>query len=510
MDVLFDPARIAHEAIARASGEQAPWEAPDLALIRGETIAVPAFPLDIFPSDWARWIREAAEGAGAPDAFVGTGLLAAAGAIIGNARWASPWHLWREPPAVNVALVGRPSSGKSPALDQVQALVAALETEGNEDWTERQRIYKQAAITAGERMKHYEECVKRAVKQGEPLPELAADCAAPQPIERHRLLSTDTTIEKAARLSKANSRGMLLIRDELAGWVGTMDRYANGAGGDRAFWLQAYGGRSWTTDRVKDTDPVVIPHLLWSIAGTIQPDRVASLMMTGDDDGLSARFLYCWPDPLPPSRPTCRADTDAALARLRRLRAISWPTEPEPTVLPFTEEAAAALHGWRVEVARLEATATALMLSWLGKLPGLAVRLGLIFEMLTWSALPEGTPEPESIDVESVCAAITFLREFAIPMARRTFGAAALPQAERDARHLARWLVQQRPRPTIINVRELRRRGDGPGIPSVDRLEAALRELEAANWCRPVHTAGGLGRPRKDWVLNPELVREDT
>lgn len=507
MDAMFDPARIAHDAIARASGEEAPWETPDLALIREGAVLAPEFPLTVFSPAWARWIREAAEGAGAPEGFVGTALLAAAGAIIGNARWASPWHPWREPPAVNVALVGRPSSGKSPALDQVHALVAALEAEGNEDWTERQRVYKQATIATDERLKQYEAHVKHAVARGEPVPELAADCAAPEPIERHRLFSTDTTIEKAARLSKANSRGMLLIRDELAGWIGTMDRYANGASGDRAFWLQAYGGRSWTIDRARDADPVVIPSLLWSITGTIQPDRVASLLMTGDDDGLTARFLYCWPAPLPPQRPTCDADTDAALARLRRLRHISWPTEPVPVVLPFTEEAAAALHDWRIEVAAVEAGAVGLMLSWLGKLPSLAVRLALIFQLLAWTESPEGTAEPEAIGELAIRAAIAFLRDFAIPMARRTFGAAALPQAERDARSVARWLMQQAPLPVTVNARELRRRGDGPAISDADRIETALRELEAAGWCRPAHRSAQGGRPRKDWQVNPLLSK---
>lgn len=506
MDTAFDPAQIAHEAVVRASGDEVSWETPDRALIGQEAIPAPEFPLAAFSPAWARWIREAAEGAGAPESFVGTALLAAAGAMIGNARWASPWHPWCEPPAVNVALVGRPSSGKSPALDQVHQLIATLETEGNEDWAKRQRVYKQEAITAGERLKRYETHVKHAVARGEAVPELAEDCVTPEPIERRRLLSTDTTIEKAARLSKANPRGMLLIRDELSGWISGMDRYANGAGGDRAFWLQAYGGRSWTTDRVKDADPVVIQHLLWSISGTIQPDRVGTLLLTGDDDGLAARFLYCWPDPLPPRRPTCRADTDAALARLRRLRNISWPTDPEPAVLPFTEEAAASLHYWRIEISEREASAAGLMLSWLGKLPGLAVRLALIFQLLAWTASPEGTAEPDAIDELAVTAAIAFLRDFAIPMARRTFGAAALPQAERDARSVARWLIQQNPVPNTVNARELRRRGDGPAISDAERIEAALRELEAASWCRPASRSAQGGRPRKDWEINPRLT----
>ncbi|OYV99227.1 MAG: hypothetical protein B7Z58_18775, partial [Acidiphilium sp. 37-64-53] len=391
------------------SSADVPWPDPDLSLIRQEAIVAPPIPANVFPPVWSRWIAEAAEGAGAPQAFITCALLSAAGTLIGNARWAAPWHPWKEPPAI--------------------------------------------------------------------------------------------------RLSEANPRGMMLQRDELAGWIAAMDRYGGGAGGDRPFWLQAYGGRAWTPDRVKDgDDPVHVPHLLWSILGTIQPDRVSTLMMSGDDDGLSARFIYCWPEALPPRRPSCEADTEAALDRLRRIRALPWQRDPEPHLLPFTGPAAVALHDWRIEVATMETAASGLMLSWLGKLPGLAVRIALVLELLAWSEKPNDTPEPEAIGDRAVIAAITFLSDFAIPMARRTFGAAALPEAERDARRLARWLIQQRPMPATVNARAIRQRGEGPGIPDAERMETALKELDAAGWVRAAPArAAGHGRSRKDWATNPKL-----
>ncbi len=482
-----------------------PWSAPDLSLIREQAIAAPPIPDSILPPAWARWTAEAAEGAGAPHAFVAVALLSAAGTVIGNARWAAPWHPWSEPPAINAALIGRPSSGKSPALDQITALLATLEMEANEDLKDRRREAKRDAMQAAEKLKVYETEVKTATKMGNAAPLPPEGCEPVKTPQRRRIYSTSPTIEAAGKMSDANPRGLLLQRDELAGWIASMDRYSGGGSGDRQFWLQAYGGRAWTPDRVKDGDePVHIPHLLWNILGTIQPDRVSTLMMSGDDDGLSVRFLYCWPEALPPRRPSCRADTEAALGRLRRLRALPWTETPEPKVLPFTGTAAAALHEWRIEVASMEAEAGGLMLSWLGKLPGLAVRIALVLELLEWSETPIGTPDPEAIGERTTIAAITFLHGFAIPMARRTFGAAALPEAERDGRRLARWLIQQRPMPQSVNARDLRRRSDGPPIPDSERMEAALRELEGAYWTRPA-TSAAPGRPRKDWAVNPKL-----
>jgi hypothetical protein len=483
------------------------WGTPDLSLIRQEMIAAPAIPANILPPRWQEWVNDAAEGAGAPPSFIICALFSAAGAAIGNSRWASPWASWREPPALNVALIGKPSSGKSPALDQVVALLTRLEAELNQDFPDRRREALRSSKEYAEKMRRYDEEVKEAVKRGTPapLPPLGNDEAkAPQ---RRRIYSTESTTEKAARLAEANPRGLLLQRDELAGWIASMDRYSGGAGGDRAFWLQAYGGRVWSPDRIKDENPVNVPHLLWGILGTIQPDRVSTLMMAGDDDGLTARFLYCWPEPLPPRRPARHADNEAAFHRLARLRALAWDDAPEPRVMPLTERAVDVLQEWRLQVAEMEDSTAGLMLSWLGKLPGMALRLALVLELLAWSETEGGTAEPEAVSERSLVAAVTFLEDFALPMARRTFGAAALPQAERDARRLARWLLQQSPLPGIVNAKELRRMAQGPAIPDAERMEAALRELEAAAWVREAPSrAGGKGRQRKDWAVNPALA----
>ncbi len=119
---------------------------------------------------------------------------------------------------------------------------------------------------------------------------------------RKRIITNDPTVEKVARLVLENPKGMMLFRDELAGWIGALDKYG-GAGGDRAFYLESYGGRAYAVDRMKDPEPIVVPSLTLSIMGGIQPDRLATLVLSGDDDGLAARFLYLWPERTPPKRP---------------------------------------------------------------------------------------------------------------------------------------------------------------------------------------------------------------
>lgn len=488
----------------------APWPVPDMTLATARAAPAPVLPLnDAFSGGWADWVAEAAEAAGAPADYVAGALLAVAGSLIGNARWAHPWGEWREPPVLNTALIGRPSSNKSPGLDALVGPLAALEAVENADHAERRREWQTLATAAAARRDAWQREVKQAVQDGHPPPPMPAEAEEPQAPQRRRLLSTDPTTQKAARLSAANPRGLLLVRDELAGWVAGMDRYGAGGGGaDRAFWLQTFGGRPWAPDLVKDGDAAVsVPHLLWGVVGGIQPDRLASLLLAGDDDGLAARFIYIWPEPRKPTRPGPTPHLARGRAWLARLRALPW-QPPEPVALPFAENAQAALQDWREEVAGMEDGATGLLLSWLGKLPGFAVRLALVLEHLTWAAGPEGRQPPSEVGEVALRRAVALLDEYAVPMARRTFGEAALPQVEQDARQLARWLLKQRPCPGVINVRKLRRTAGGPRIADAPQLRAALEELEALDWVRaaPAREGGKPGRPRDDWAINPALA----
>jgi hypothetical protein len=499
------------------AGEPAPepWPVPDLSLATADTLPAPPLPLDTFPHRWRAWIARAAERAGSPPDYIAGSLLAVVGATIGNARWGSPWEGWTHPPVVNVACIGTPATGKSPGIDAVAVPLADLAADLNDDWEERQREYRSAKQEAKERRAAWEGDVKEAVKRGNAPPREPAGAQDPEEPKKRRAYASDATMEAARDLSAANPRGLLLHRDELAGWISGMGRYGNGDGGaDRAFWLQAYEGRRWSSARVKDGDNAPeIPHLTWGVLGGFQPDRLASVLLAGDDDGLAARFLYTWPAPPPnvSARPDGRGLPFDLKAALRRLRELPMP-DSEPIVLGFEDDAAEAMQDWRREVKAMEADAAGLFLSWTGKLPGFAVRLALVFAHLAWIAAEDGTPPPERITLDDLSRALGFLADYAVPMARRAFGEAALPEAERDARRLARWYLRLPcPRPDILNARALRRMAHGPGIPTAARIEAALTELAELGLLRaaPRREGDAPGRRRADWAVNP-AVRKAT
>jgi hypothetical protein len=70
-------------------------------------------------------------------------------------------------------------------------------------------------------------------------------------------------------------------------------------------------------------EPLMIDRLSVGVVGGIQPDRLASLLLRADDDGLLARFWPIWPEPAPLRRPRACADDALIAATLDRLLSLA-------------------------------------------------------------------------------------------------------------------------------------------------------------------------------------------
>jgi len=178
----------------------------------------------------------------------------------------------------------------------------------------------------------------------------------------------------------------------------------------------------------------------------------------------------------------------------------------------LTEDAIADFHAWREIVRKLEKPATGLYKGWLGKMHGLCLRIALVMTNLDRCSSPEPQHEPKEVDRLHIQAARHFLESYAIPMALRIFGTMALPEDERDARALAKWLVAQEPIPEAINERRIMRERGAPDIDTRERLIAALELLADEGWVRPPKGKSGKrgGRPKLDWTINPAVALINT
>jgi hypothetical protein len=479
-----------------------PLPDPDRGVLRLHRRAAPALPLDLFGTFWSGWLADAAEGASAPPDFVVAALLPAASALIGNARHVSAWQGWCEPPVLWCASVGDPSSGKSPAADPVMRILAAIEAESATGFPDTRRQWETRREAARACKARWQGEVKEAAKIGTPPPPMPADADEPPEPQRPRVRANDATVEKLALLLSGNPKGLLFCRDELAGWVGSFERYS--AASDRAFWLEAYGGRAFTVDRVKHPEPIAVPHLSVAVFGSIQPERLSAIMQDSPDDGLLPRFLFAWPERLPYTRPTRCADHNEGLAALRRLATLRLGAGPDatpcPVVVPFAPDAVEAMHRLRGELREREAAG--LLAGSVGKAPGHVLRLSLVLEYLWWC---DGDgPEPDCVSARAVTAAAALVCDYFLPMAERTFGDAGATMEERNAATLARWI--QRQRRETVNVRQVRDHARLPGLREAQPIHAAAARLVEAGWLfEPARDGSTGGRPRSDYPVNPRL-----
>lgn len=481
------------------------WPKPSPRFLRSELPPAAILPLrDVLGSRLAQWVEDAAEAKGAPPDYVFAALLSVVGATIGNARWVSPWPGWSEPPVIWTMCVGLPSSGKSPAMDATLHPLRKAERPLRESaeaeraaWAEKAELAKLAEQT-------WKEAAKAAIKAGETPPDRPEGCDVGPPPHVPRLVVNDGTIERLGEILARQPRGTLQMRDELAGWLEGMQRYSGG-GSDRPFWLEAYGGRGFTVERM-GREPLTIDRLTIGVLGGIQPDRLKNLMFKSDDDGLLARFVPIWPDPAPLRRPQAWADEVLMERALHRLLTLELVTDEQgemrPWFLPFTEKARDLMDDFRSTVRAWEVDAEGLMLSFLGKLPGLAARLALVLAHLDWAA--DGADEPREIEVQHFGRAAHLVDAYIVPMARRAYADAATPKVERAARRLVSIIREQGwHRFTSRDVLRL----DRAGLAAAADLNPALATLEEGECIRavilPANPQGG--RPARLFAVNPAL-----
>lgn len=494
------------KALFEAAPEFDPWGDPDIGAARQNRRAPPPLPLETFGPALAEWIGAAAEGAGCPVDYVAGPLLASAAALIGNSRTVSPWEGWKEPSILWIGISGDPSSNKSPGADPVLDVARRLEADLAADFDATHREWMTTRESARCAKEAWVKEVQDAVKIGTPAPIMPPNAVEPVEPVRGRIIASDATPEKLGELLAAHERGIMYYRDELAGWFGGFGRYSGGSGGDRAFWLEAYGGRPYVIDRVKHSNPITIPRLSVSVLGGVQPDRLADLL-DGPDDGLQARFLWFWPEKVPPRRPTRRADPEVLHDAFRRLGELPLVTDDDgkthPYLCPLEEDAADLFDQWRQDHAKAEVSGA--LASAYGKAPGHVLRLALVLAHLWWATDPAPNLPPSRIDRKAVIAAIALMEEYFKPMAERVFGDAALPEGDRLAAVLARWILKERP--DVVNARDIRRKVRLPGLKEAEKVKLALSVLVEADWLKPdpKRAADNAGRQKEDYAVNPKV-----
>ena len=480
------------------------WPIPDMSILSGGRTKPPVMPTEIFGTLWPL-VRDLAAGAGAPVDYVAVGVLGVVASLVGAKRRVQPYATtpsWQEPCVLWVAPVGDPSSNKSPAIDAATGPLRGMETELAEQHKTRLIGWQTISERAKAERAEWQAQVKTATKDAVATPTMPDAAQEPDEPQRPRLMVQDATPEALGEILSGNPNGTLHLRDELAAWLMSFDRYSPGG---REFWLEAYGGRSHVIDRKNRAGPLFIPFNGVTVLGGIQPEKLRDCLLKTADDGLVPRFLWVWPDPIQYQRPRQIADVSALERIYRRLLLLeaerSESGRIEPRVLLLSDDAADIFEAWVVQNDETVREASGLYKGFVGKLRGMVLRLALVVELMTWAA--GSGREPTTISPETLAGVLEFVDSYAKPSALRVFGDAALPEVERNAAALARYILKAGAE--RINARDIQRSSGIASLKAAADVEAATDALTEAGWLRSaMHRDGDTpGKPRKDFLVNP-------
>lgn len=478
---------------------------PDWSLLRnGGQSAAPKLPLETFGAFGAFGgpLETLAKEARAPVDYVAFAFLTCVGALIGNSRPAMSdpqGSNWQEPIGFWTCLVGPPSSKKTPSIKPFQKILEGIEKADLVSFKRFQPSHDAKVEAAKQLLAKWKTDVGKALATGKEPPEKPPEAVVPAKALAPRTYTTDTTIAALAELLMNNPNGLLMLRDELAGWLNDMTRFSNSS--DRPHWLQMYSGATIVVDRVKfEGEPQSVPNALMSVLGGIQPDKLKEVL-NSPHDGLVERFLFIWPDPVLPTRSTVKTDTAIFIATFDRLRTLKGTFMP----MRFSPQAADEFFEFVLYANKRCAEAHGTMAGWIGKGEGIVARLAVTFTLLDWAAHGTG-PAPYVVEVGAVQRACELWAQYLLPMARRAFGDAARPVVERNAIALLKEIRKRKEH--VVNTRAITHEWKLAGFTDAKIVDAALEYLVEAGWVFFAGRSTG-GRPTKDWRVNFKLWNDD-
>jgi Protein of unknown function (DUF3987)/Bifunctional DNA primase/polymerase, N-terminal len=446
-------------------------EAPSLLDPWAEFIA-PAFPLPTLPPRLRAFVERKALSIGGDTGAVAMAALAACSGALDHGFHArmQVHDNWHENPRLWVLLVGDPSSKKTPIINAALRPLEAAAAANAKRQAEEDRGYADALRAA----------------QGK--------IALPERTWFPRYIAQDITVESVGELLSRQSRGLLIKYDELAGWIGSMDKYGGSKAGmsDRAFWLKTYDGGHYQIDR-KSTGSKFVQNCSVAFLGGIQPDRIADLGNVVSD-GLLQRFLPVLMRPADRSQDlpggSAVADYENLIGQLLRLGA------KEITLSAEAREVKVSLETFLHDVTQTQGLSSSLR-AFAGKLTGVWGRLALVLHL---AGDPDyGTMQPVSGAVAE--AADRLVRTYLLPHAVAFYDRATDGVQQANMRDLASYVLTSGKARFVAsdfttNVRFMR------GMKGWD-VFTAVDVLVAGGWLEPdsEHV------PTKAWTILPS-VRE--
>ncbi|MBO1904030.1 DUF3987 domain-containing protein [Microvirga sp. 3-52] len=435
--------------------------------------AVPSFPLDALPLTLRAFAEERAVASGADINAYAMAVLTMLAGVVDHRVVLKPKRYHDDlliSPVLWTLIVAPPSARKTAIMRDAHRAIDRLD--------ERDIGAYQVAVAEEEERAKAEERKPEKV-----------------PPPRHRIL-TDATSERLCDLLSHQDSGAILIRDELAGWIGAMDKYGGGGRGaaqDRSIWVRAFDGGPYTQHRLTAGDRRV-RNLSVAVIGSIQPERLAEMGRL-DTDGLLQRFLPVMMGDAQPYRDDERdIGVERALtALIDRLDLVRPGTfllsdEGRTHFARFTDD--------MTKAGRITDPSPAFG-SFLAKLPRTLGAIALILHLVD---IAEGRcGVTDDVSDQALAAAERIVREFLIPHGAAFYDLQTGGQAHSRARQIATAIIKHKG--PIIQLRDLMRATRAlKGMTREDALKQ-LFSFEAGGWLTPVER----GPYNTAWHITPNL-----
>jgi hypothetical protein len=315
-----------------------------------------------------------------------------------------------------------------------------------------------------------------------------------------RVRIEDATPEAVQPIMRDSPNGVLLVRDELSGWFGMIDKYSGrgGGGADRGFWLSAFNGGLYTWDRV-GRGSGVIENLSISMLGGIQEDLLRKLAMDGTDDGLLQRI-----NPIILRGAVMGRDEQSSQDRYDDLVTQLHTKLPDFfNEMQFDDDALEIRKNLEQDHINLVdgymAVNNRKLASHLGKYNGTFARLSLLWHCI------ENVNErwPSNISAKTAQRAADFLHKFMLPHAR-AFYVGVMGNSDIHDRLLSvAGYILARGLERITN-RDVQRGDNTMRGLNPREIENVFSHLDACNWISKVQ---GKRFNEVHWIVNPEVHR---
>jgi putative DNA primase/helicase len=486
-----------------------------------DLLPVPALDEVLIPEPFRAWLTDIANRGCFPLEYPAAAAIVELASLVGRKVVIRPKRHddWLVVPNLWGAIVGPPSVQKSPpveeALRPLKRLVGEAKAEHEKEVSEF-KVRKLANEAVAEATRKDLKKAASAHKDAAHLQHLARQALTTEEekeptLRRH--VTSDPTVEKLGVILAENPNGILLFRDELTGWLRSLEK--QGHENDRAFYLEAWSGLgSYDYDRI-GRGTLHIPSTCVSIFGTIQPGPLARYLRATlrDNDGLNVRFqVLMYPDPPATWVNVDRYPNAEAKNRAHEVFKAIDALKPEEVgaekdeargmhFLCFAPDAQNFFDRWRGDLEnRLRSGRdNALIQSHLGKYRSLMPSLALLFHLVE----VVGGVATGAVTLRSAEAAAAWC-ELLEAHARRIYQAGLDGDPEAAVR-LSERIKKSLPNP--FKVRDVVQKG-WSGLDSTEAVERAVGILEDRRWVKGREIPSGIkgGRQSTEYWVNPAIL----